>query len=239
VRRADIHAVGELAGEAIAAGGSLIKEMHLGIASRPSGALALGAINGLWGNHLHDRGHAVAFATEIRRDGAGVPVSAAGLAAAFPDATSRIAVFVHGLCENDESWAHLPLGGDRPRRTYGERMQDELSFTPVWSPAAPVTTRSWTGGGGAARSVTSSAWARRISAPTWRRGCTCSAGRSARRCRSSPTPPTTSSARHPAVYEQIRAWILRRPARRAAGGGRGIATAPPVGGRLRRRRCRR
>ena len=52
--------------------------------------------------------------------------------AAFPDATSRMAVFVHGLCENEESWRQFPLRGARARRrTYGERLQDELSFTPV------------------------------------------------------------------------------------------------------------
>lgn len=56
-----------------------------------------------------------------------------GLAGAFPDATSRIVVFVHGLCETDDAWRLLPLRGERiRRRTYGERLQDELSFTPVY-----------------------------------------------------------------------------------------------------------
>src|SRR5438270_6486504 len=39
VRKADIHAMGELAGHGLAAGGGLIKEMHEGIASRPFGVL--------------------------------------------------------------------------------------------------------------------------------------------------------------------------------------------------------
>src|SRR3954452_10633278 len=39
VRRTDVEAVGELAGEALAAGGGFIKEMHEGIASRPFGIL--------------------------------------------------------------------------------------------------------------------------------------------------------------------------------------------------------
>jgi pimeloyl-ACP methyl ester carboxylesterase len=189
LRRNDVEAVGELAGEALAAASGLIQEMHEGIASRPFGALGsstvpvrtihdgvartvygglrsafrvvprggaaiwaraisdegrsldatsagsivLAAINGLYGDRIKRRGSALAYGTEIRRDATEVVVTANGLAGAFPDATSRLAVFVHGLCETDESWSHLPLGGDRRnRRTYGERLQDELSYTPVY-----------------------------------------------------------------------------------------------------------
>jgi pimeloyl-ACP methyl ester carboxylesterase len=188
VRKSEIEAIGELAGDALAAGGALISEMHEGIASRPfgilgaaaapvryvhdevsrrvygglreglrtasrggasllsrrhgedgpalagtpAGSLALAALNGLYGNHLHDRGHPLALGMEIRRGGAEVALTGEGLDQAFPDATSRIAVFVHGLCETDESWRRPPLRAERPgRRTYGERLQDELSFTPI------------------------------------------------------------------------------------------------------------
>jgi pimeloyl-ACP methyl ester carboxylesterase len=188
LRKADIEAIGEVAGEALAAGGGLIKDMHEGIASRPfeilgpaaepvrvvhdgvahavyggvraafrrgsrggarllarragadgpalaatpAGALTLGALNGLYGNHLTERGNGLALGMEIRRHDAEVPVTPTSLSAAFPDATSRIVVLVHGLCETEESWRHFPLRGERAgRRTYGERLQDELSFTPV------------------------------------------------------------------------------------------------------------
>jgi pimeloyl-ACP methyl ester carboxylesterase len=41
-------------------------------------------------------------------------------------------VFAHGLCGDEECWRVFPLRGRHPgRRTYGERLQDELSFTPV------------------------------------------------------------------------------------------------------------
>jgi pimeloyl-ACP methyl ester carboxylesterase len=188
LRATDVEAIGELAGEALAAGGGLIKEMHEGIASRPfeilglsaaparvihdgvsravytgvrtglraaargsaavlaqrthdegpalaatpAGSLALGAIHGLYGNHIEERGNRLALGMEIRRAGSSVALTTEGLAGGFPDATSRIAVFIHGLCETDESWRHFPLRGNRTRRrTYGERLQDELSFTPV------------------------------------------------------------------------------------------------------------
>jgi pimeloyl-ACP methyl ester carboxylesterase len=189
VHRTDIEAVGELAGEALAATGALVRDMHEGIASRPFGALGpaaapvrvlhdgiekavyagvrgglrglargaalavaaaratddapayaatprgsftVGALNGAWGNHLADRRSPFAVEMSLRRGGADVPATPDGLAAAYPDATSRIAVFVHGLCGDDQCWRIFPLSGREPgRRTYGERLQDELSFTPV------------------------------------------------------------------------------------------------------------
>ena len=188
MRRDDIEAVGELVGEAAAAGGAFVKAMHEGIASRPfdvlggaaapvriihdgvsravygavSGGLralsragasavahqrgsegpaladrpktsmALGAVNGLYGDHLVRRGHRLAFSMEVRRDGATLPLTREGIAAAYPDATSRVAVFVHGLFGDEENWRQFPLSGRGPGRlTYGERMQDDLSFTPV------------------------------------------------------------------------------------------------------------
>jgi pimeloyl-ACP methyl ester carboxylesterase len=94
--------------------------------------VTLAALNGLHGDQLAARGSRLALGMEVRRGGAAVPVTPAGLASAFPDASSRIAVFIHGLCETDEAWRQFPLGGDRSgRRTYGERLQDEVGFTPV------------------------------------------------------------------------------------------------------------
>jgi pimeloyl-ACP methyl ester carboxylesterase len=188
VRGTDIEAIGELAGEALAAGGGFVKEMHAGIAGRPfgvlgpaaaparivhdgvsravyggvrgalrsgarggasllarraredgpalaatpAGSLALGAINGLYGNHLTERGNRLALGMAFRRHGEDVVLTDEEIAAAFPDATTRIAVFVHGLFGDDDNWRLFPLRGAHPgRRTYGERLQDELSFTPI------------------------------------------------------------------------------------------------------------
>jgi pimeloyl-ACP methyl ester carboxylesterase len=68
----------------------------------------------------------------VRRGGHDVTITRDGLAAAYPDATPRLAVFVHGLFGDDDNWRLFPLGGDRAaRRTYGERLRDELGFTPL------------------------------------------------------------------------------------------------------------
>jgi pimeloyl-ACP methyl ester carboxylesterase len=62
-----------------------------------------------------------------------VPLTPERVGLAFPDATSRIVVFVHGLCETDEAWWAMTRRPDGTRqRNYGERLQDELSFTPVY-----------------------------------------------------------------------------------------------------------
>jgi pimeloyl-ACP methyl ester carboxylesterase len=103
------------------------------LAATPAGSVTLGALNGLYGNHIEQRGNRLALEMEIRRHGEALPVTPAGLAQAFTDASSRVVVFVHGLCETDESWRHPPLGGDRPQRpTCGDRLRDELGFTPVY-----------------------------------------------------------------------------------------------------------
>jgi len=188
VRKADIEAIGDLAGEALGAGPRLIQEMHRGIAGRPFGTLGLAAapvraihdavtgsvyaglrrgfagaarggagllarrapeegpeigrtvagsiglatLNGLYGNHIKRRGNPLALQMAIRRGGRTVPMTGEGLAAGFPDATPRVAVFLHGLFETDESWGHFPLRGDpERRRTYGDRLHAELGLTPV------------------------------------------------------------------------------------------------------------
>jgi pimeloyl-ACP methyl ester carboxylesterase len=50
------------------------------------------------------------------------------LAAAFPHATPRLAVFVHGLAETENSWHRRP-GQSIP---YGHHLQAEFGYTPVY-----------------------------------------------------------------------------------------------------------
>ncbi len=173
MRKAEIRALGELAGELLAAGGKVVGDMHAGIASRPfaalgptarpvqaihdgistaiysglrtglraagrgggelaalrsgeegsplastlRGSLALGALNGLYGNHLEAHGNELALPMTLRPDGEPGPC---------------IAVFVHGLCETDDAWHVLPPGGEPGRPAYGDRLRDELGLTPLY-----------------------------------------------------------------------------------------------------------
>jgi pimeloyl-ACP methyl ester carboxylesterase len=96
--------------------------------TRP-GSLVLGALNGAIGDTLARDYGELAIELTVREHGEAVVTDTAGLAAAFPAATPRIAVFVHGLCETEAAWRLPPPAGDR--RTYGARLRDDLGYTPV------------------------------------------------------------------------------------------------------------
>ena len=92
----------------------------------PRGAAALSAINGAIGDRLLEQSNPLALTMAIRRRGEAVEPVADALAAAFPEATPRVAVFVHGL-GGDEQWWWL---GGRP--SYGARLRDDRGYTPVY-----------------------------------------------------------------------------------------------------------
>src|SRR5262245_39289913 len=76
---------------AAAAGAGLADQPPLS-ASPPAG-LALAVLNGMWGDTLARRHPELALAMSLRAGGVDVPTTVGGLAAAYPAATSRIAVF--------------------------------------------------------------------------------------------------------------------------------------------------
>lgn len=96
-----------------------------------TGASALGVLNGLVGDQLHDAGSAVGLTMTVRRSGRVVDPTPDGLAEAFPDASGHPAVFVHGLAETELAWRWPGAGGDRPAVTYGARLAEDLGVAPV------------------------------------------------------------------------------------------------------------
>jgi pimeloyl-ACP methyl ester carboxylesterase len=102
------------------------------LAESVRGSLALGALNGAIGDALQRTSSDLALSMTVRRRGRDVAPEPAAIAVAFPDASPRLAVFVHGLCETDEAWRLLPLTRERAARpSYGQRLQRELGYTPV------------------------------------------------------------------------------------------------------------
>jgi hypothetical protein len=97
----------------------------------PLGRSVLPAVNGLWGDAVAAREPALALPMAVRSAGLDVVMDRAGVGAAFPEATPRLAVFLHGWCESDQSWWRAS-GGPGPTRSYGERLQAELGITPVY-----------------------------------------------------------------------------------------------------------
>jgi pimeloyl-ACP methyl ester carboxylesterase len=64
----------------------------------------------------------------MRHRGADLPLDPPALARALPDASGRLAIFVHGLGETDAAW-RLRADADRPG--YGALLQRELGCTPL------------------------------------------------------------------------------------------------------------
>src|SRR5690606_6856349 len=89
------------------------------------GRFVRSALNGLLGDRLEEDGSPLAITMAVRRGGRDVPVG--GLAEAHPTATGRVAVLLHGLCENEEYW-------DFRREALGTTYPDllrELGWTPL------------------------------------------------------------------------------------------------------------
>jgi len=80
----------------------------------PAGRAVVSALNGAFGDTLERRHNALALDMAVRRQGRA--------------AKSKLAVFVHGLCETDEAWM---LGATR-HVPYGDRMEIELGYTPIY-----------------------------------------------------------------------------------------------------------
>src|SRR5215211_2047918 len=74
------------------------------LSTSPRGALALGALSGVIGDALERDGSDLVEPASVRVGGRPVAMDPAALAAAYPEATPRLVVFVHGLMETEFSW---------------------------------------------------------------------------------------------------------------------------------------
>src|SRR3954467_9809431 len=74
------------------------------VSTTPGGAAVVAAINGLIGDTLERRQSALHQPMALRVRGEASGTSRGDLAAAYPSATPRIAVFLHGLMETEFSW---------------------------------------------------------------------------------------------------------------------------------------
>lgn len=92
------------------------------------GRLLVSAVNGLIGDRLVDDAPDLAITMAVRAGGRDVPCEQAALAAAYPDATGQVVVFLHGLGESDDSWRRQ---ADERGGSYADRLADGGAWTPV------------------------------------------------------------------------------------------------------------
>ena len=90
------------------------------------GRAANSALNALAGDVLAERSSALAIPMGVRANGASVDCERDDLRSAYPKATGRIAVFIHGLGEIPESWQR------RRRPTFGAQLLRDFGITAVY-----------------------------------------------------------------------------------------------------------
>jgi pimeloyl-ACP methyl ester carboxylesterase len=106
-------------------------EQH-GIGERTSlsttqeGSFAIAVLNGLIGDQLERSGSALHQPASLRVRGQRVRPDEASLSAAFPHATDRLAVFIHGLSGDEFCWS---WGAED---AYGTRLANDLGYTAVY-----------------------------------------------------------------------------------------------------------
>jgi pimeloyl-ACP methyl ester carboxylesterase len=98
------------------------------VESSARGRRIVAAVNGLIGDELRMLDDPQAIVMAVRKDGADVPVTGWQVGEAFREGTSHLVVFLHGLCESDESWS---LGERVHGSTYASRVLDHTDGTPV------------------------------------------------------------------------------------------------------------
>jgi pimeloyl-ACP methyl ester carboxylesterase len=94
----------------------------------PGGNLALAALNAVAGDQLGPDLAPLAIRMAVRADGRDVGMTARELSAVFGQPAPRLAVFVHGLAETEDSWQRRGAECE----PYGPRLQAEFGYTPVY-----------------------------------------------------------------------------------------------------------
>ncbi|MDN5894490.1 MAG: hypothetical protein L0H93_10735 [Nocardioides sp.] len=92
----------------------------------PRGRFVRSALNGILGDRFAEEESRLAISMGVRRHGSDVPLEPVRLAQAFPKASGRIAVFLHGLSENESYF-------DRHREQVGSTYP-ELLASMGWTP---------------------------------------------------------------------------------------------------------
>jgi len=91
---------------------------------------AISALNGAFGDHLDAQGHPLTLGMAFAQQGRSVALDETAMAAAYPQATGKVAIFLHGLCCNESVWDFYRAEHDG--HSYAERLAREEGFTPLF-----------------------------------------------------------------------------------------------------------
>jgi hypothetical protein len=119
-------------GARAAGGAAALRASGTDLDAGRAGRVALAILNGAHGDLVRREAPALALDMTVRVAGRGVPAEPAALSAAFPGSAGRLAIFLHGLTETEESWCYGAERRGEPGVTYGTRLQGDLGLTPVY-----------------------------------------------------------------------------------------------------------
>ena len=94
----------------------------------PRARLGLGALNGAFGDMLERSGNPLAMPMTIRHAGRPLDFDRDAIAGVITQPRSRLAIFLHGLCETDDAWRF----GTARHQPYGARLEAELGYTSLY-----------------------------------------------------------------------------------------------------------
>lgn len=97
---------------------------------RPEREHLQSAINGVLGDHLVASDNPLAITMTLRKHGKHLELDRETLAAALPEASSKVLLMVHGLCMNDLQWR-----SERPDGSYhdhGVALQESIGLTAIY-----------------------------------------------------------------------------------------------------------
>ena len=104
--------------------------------TEPPSRLAVGlhsALNAAVGDHLRDSANPLAITMGFYADGHRIVLTSAGLSAHLPQPSDRLCLFVHGLGCDEHHWQRTAAtADDAPSRDYGQQLQADLGYTPLY-----------------------------------------------------------------------------------------------------------
>ena len=89
------------------------------------------AISGLIGDAMSQERNPLRVKLGFYREGHRTLLSAPVLEAAYPDATGKLVIFIHGLCCNEHTWRFYQRPDDADTVPYGDRL-DKLGWTALY-----------------------------------------------------------------------------------------------------------
>ncbi len=87
--------------------------------------ILISVLNGVVGDYLVSTNNPLQISMRFRRDGSALELERDALATSISEASGKILVLAHGLCMSDLQWR-------RRGHDHGERLVDDLGYTPVY-----------------------------------------------------------------------------------------------------------